>query len=372
MSVTIKVYYNKKVIITKEHLSNSILEINIPDKDFHPWSPDEPNIYEFEIKLYNTNLKSVIDTIKTYTTIRKITSAKDKKNNLRFKLNNKFIFNLGTLDQGYWSDGIYTPPSEEAMIYDIKKLKQLGFNTIRKHAKVEMSRYYYHCDKIGMLVWQDMPSGNIGEKKLWYPKQMNKGHDTNRSEESKKNYYKEWKDIITNFKFFQCIIIWTPFNEAWGQFDTKKVVDFTKALDPTRLINTASGGNHRNCGDIIDFHNYPQPKRFFKEMSKINVIGEYGGLGLDISNHTWTQKNWGYATYQTKQQITDVYVSFIYMIKELIEDGISAAIYTQTTDCEKEINGLITYDRKVIKIFEDKIKEANLMLINNYIKFIDN
>ena len=271
---------------------------------------------------------------------------------------------MGTLDQGYWPDGLYTPPSEEAMIYDINKLKELGFNTIRKHVKIEPYRYYYHCDKIGILIWQDMISGDQG-KNIRKQYKFDEGTDRKRSVESIETYYKEWGEIIDNLKFFQCIIIWIPFNEAWGQFDTEKVVNFTYNKDPTRLIDPASGGNSRDCGNIFDEHHYPAPYLNFTSNKTINVIGEYGGLALEIKNHTWKKNNWGYVNLNSKENVTKTYEEFAENLIIFIKYGVSAAIYTQTTDVEIEINGLITYDRAEMKIFEDRIKEANLKIIKS-------
>ena len=249
------------------------------------------------------------------------------------------------------------------MIYDIKKLKDLGFNTIRKHIKIEPHRYYYQCDIIGMLIWQDMPSGDRGDNK-WEPDILNGGDDRKRSQVSKDNYYKEWEEIIEDIKFFQSIIIWVPFNEAWGQFETENVVDFTQMIDSTRLINAASGGNHRICGNFLDIHHYPQPAQTLKYNGLINVLGEYGGLGLEIKGHTWKEDNWGYKVLKTKEEVTYNYNQYIETLIKLINTGLSAAIYTQTTDVESEINGLITYDREEIKIFEDEVKKMNAKLIS--------
>ena len=342
--------------------SNSEIVFNIPDKHFHPWSPKEPNIYSFNINLFDNNQK-IIDSIVSYTTLRKVEQKKDKNGIYRIYLNNKPLFNMGTLDQGYWPDGLYTPPSEEAMIYDINKLKELGFNTIRKHIKIEPYRYYYYCDKIGMLVWQDMPSGDRQNNK-WEFLKLNAGDDVNRSEESKNNYYKEWSEIIDNLKFFQCIIVWIPFNEGWGQFDTEKVVEFTKKQDSTRLINAASGGNHRICGNFLDLHSYPHPAQYLKVDNLINILGEFGGLALDIKGHTWKEDNWGYKTCKSKEEVTEKYEEYINLLINSFK-SFSAAIYTQTTDVEIEINGLITYDRAEIKVIEQRIKAANEKIINS-------
>jgi len=362
LPLSISLIYNEKEILKSNGFTNKEIIFKIPDEYFHPWSPSEPNIYIIKAQLLN-NKEEISDSISSYTTIRKIEQKKDKNGYYRIFLNNKPLFNMGTLDQGYWPDGLYTPPSEEAMIYDIQKLKDLGFNTIRKHIKTEPYRYYYFCDKIGMLIWQDMPSGDRQEN-IWEHHALNAGTDVKRSEESKKNYYKEWSEIIDNLKFFQCIIIWIPFNEAWGQFDTEKVVNFTKEKDPTRLINASSGGNHRICGNFLDVHSYPYPDQYLKVDSLINILGEFGGLALDIKGHTWKNDNWGYQTLNTKEEITKTYEEFINLIINKMK-GFSAAIYTQTTDVENEVNGLLTYDRAVVKVIEERIKVTNEKIINS-------
>ena len=361
LPINFELKYNNKVIGSVSGKTGDEITIKIEEEDFHPWSPSEPNIYDIHAELMS-ELGNVYDTITSYTTIRKIESKKDSLGFFRIYLNDKPIFNMGTLDQGYWPDGLYTPPSEEAMIYDIQKLKDLGFNTIRKHIKIEPYRYYYQCDKMGMLLWQDMPAGDIHDSH-WDSRNMDGGSDKERTQESKDNYYREWGEIIDNLKFFQCIIIWVPFNEAWGQFDTEAVVEFTQNKDPLRLINAASGGNHRICGNILDLHNYPQPDQYLKEETLINVLGEYGGLGLEIKNHTWKDDNWGYAVLKSKEEVTYRYKEYIEMLIEYVKTGFSAAIYTQTTDVESEINGLLTYDREEVKVFEAPVKEANEKLI---------
>ena len=362
LPLKVKLEFNEKEVQAVEGISNEEISIKIDDEDFHPWSPSEPNLYIIKAELLSD--KDVIDSIVSYTNIRKIEQRKDSSGNFRIYLNDHPLFNMGTLDQGYWPDGLYTPPSEEAMIYDIQKLKDLGFNTIRKHIKVEPWRYYYQCDKIGMLLWQDMPSGDLGGNK-WEPGTLNGGTDVERSEDSKRTYYKEWEEIIDHLKFFQCIIVWIPFNEAWGQFDTEKAVEFTKEKDPLRLVNAASGGNHRVCGNFLDLHSYPGPNQFIKEDSLINVLGEYGGLGLEIQGHTWKDDNWGYAVLESKEDVTKRYEEYIEDLIRLVKTGFSAAIYTQTTDVESEINGLITYDREELKIIEERIKAANQKLIES-------
>ena len=361
LSVGYIVEYNNKDIAFGFGISNEEITINITD-NFKPWSPSEPNLYKITGELIGFS-GEYLDKITTYTAVRKVESKKDISGTLRIFLNNKPLFNLGPLDQGYWPDGLYTPPSEEAMLFDIQTMKNLGFNTLRKYVKTESFRYYYNCDKLGMLVWQDMPSGNVNLSEEWDETIMDGGKDTERTQFSKENYKKEWEEIIDNLKFFQSIIIWTPFNEAWGQFETKDIVSFTREKDKTRLINAASGGNHRNCSDFVDFHTYPDPKIIFKYESLINVIGEFGGLGLEIKNHTWDDKSWSNYTVRNKEELTGNYTKYINTIKDnLVKEGISAAIYTQVTDVEGEINGLITYDRLDIKIY-DSIKKVNEELI---------
>ena len=364
LPINLSLEYNGQNITKMKGLSNDNIIIKFENNSFHPWSPSEPNIYTIRAELFNES-NQIIDSIQSYTTIRKIEQKKDETGYYRIYLNNNKIFNMGVLDQGYWPDGLYTPPSEEAMIYDINKLKELGFNTIRKHVKIEPYRYYYYCDKIGMLIWQDMPSGDQG-KNIRKQYKLEKGTDRRRSEQSIETYYKEWGEIIDNLKFFQCIIIWIPFNEAWGQFDTEKVANFTIIKDSTRLLNVASGGNHRKGGNIFDLHHYPEPSQFILYEDEINVIGEYGGLGLEIYNHTWKEDNWGYVKLNTKEEVTQKYEEFIDKLINLSKKGTSAAIYTQTTDVEIEINGLITYDRAEMKIYEDRIKAANYKIIKSF------
>ena len=364
LPISLSLEYKGQNIKKVKGISNDNITINLENNDFHPWSTYEPNIYTIKAELFNEK-NQLIDSIESYTTIRKIEQRKDENGYYRIYLNNKKIFNMGVLDQGYWPDGLYTPPSEEAMIYDINKLKELGFNTIRKHVKIEPYRYYYYCDKIGMLIWQDMPSGDQG-KNIRKQYKLDKGTDRRRSKASIETYYKEWGEIIDNLNFFQCIIIWIPFNEAWGQFDTEKVANFTIKKDSTRLLNVASGGNHRKGGNIFDLHHYPEPSQSMIYKDEINVIGEYGGLGLEICNHTWKKNNWGYVKLKSKEEVTEKYVEFIDEIINLTKNGTSAAIYTQTTDVEIEINGLITYDRAEMKIDEEKIKEANFKLLQSF------
>ena len=337
-------------------------ELRLGVKNPTLWSPENPYLYDMSITLSQNG--KVIDQVKSYTAFRKISVEKDKNGILRMCLNNKPLFHYGPLDQGWWPDGLYTAPTDEALLYDIKKTKEWGFNMIRKHVKVEPARWYYHCDKEGILVWQDMPSGDMGNR--WEPHKYNGGTDKERSVESVANYYQEWKEIMDLGVSHPSIVVWVPFNEAWGQFDTEKVVAWTKAYDPSRLVNPASGGNHRPCGDILDLHNYHGPDMFLFDAQRVTVLGEYGGIGLPLENHLWWNKrNWGYIQFKNSDEVTAEYVKYANELKGFVKRGFSAAVYTQTTDVEGEVNGLMTYDRKVIKINEAKVKAANQSVIKS-------
>lgn len=337
-------------------------ELRLGVKNPTLWSPENPYLYDMSITLSQNG--KVIDQVKSYTAFRKISVEKDKNGILRMCLNNKPLFHYGPLDQGWWPDGLYTAPTDEALLYDIKKTKEWDFNMIRKHVKVEPARWYYHCDKEGILVWQDMPSGDMGNR--WEPHKYNGGTDKERSVESVANYYQEWKEIMDLGVSHPSIVVWVPFNEAWGQFDTEKVVAWTKAYDPSRLVNPASGGNHRPCGDILDLHNYPGPDMFLFDAQRVTVLGEYGGIGLPLENHLWWNKrNWGYIQFKNSDEVTAEYVKYANELKGFVKRGFSAAVYTQTTDVEGEVNGLMTYDRKVIKINEAKVKAANQSVIKS-------
>ena len=337
-------------------------ELRLGVKNPTLWSPENPYLYDMSITMSQNG--KVIDQVKSYTAFRKISVEKDQNGILRMCLNNKPLFHYGPLDQGWWPDGLYTAPTDEALLYDIKKTKEWGFNMIRKHVKVEPARWYYHCDKEGILVWQDMPSGDMGNR--WEPHKYNGGTDKERSVESVANYYQEWKEIMDLGVSHPSIVVWVPFNEAWGQFDTEKVVAWTKAYVPSRLVNPASGGNHRPCGDILDLHNYPGPDMFLFDAQRVTVLGEYGGIGLPLENHLWWNKrNWGYIQFKNSDEVTAEYVKYANELKGFVKRGFSAAVYTQTTDVEGEVNGLMTYDRKVIKINEAKVKAANQSVIKS-------
>ena len=326
------------------------------------WSPESPFLYDLEIKLISKG--KVIDNIVTYFGMRKISIKKDINGTRRMMLNNKEYFQFGTLDQGWWPDGLYTAPSDDALKFDILKTKEFGFNMIRKHVKVEPARWYYHADKIGMLVWQDMPNGEKIGKPKWERNKFFNGEEFIPSFESEMNFKSEWKRIMNFLYSNPSIVCWVPFNEAWGQFKTKEISQLTKNFDPSRLVNAASGGNYYNVGDITDIHNYPEPRMLFYDPDRSNVLGEFGGIGLAIENHLWQKdKNWGYVKYKSSEKATDEYINFANQLLEMVHKGFSGAIYTQITDVEGEVNGLITYDRKIIKLDINRVKEINRKVI---------
>ena len=333
-------------------------EIILPMKDPRLWSPDDPFLYDLEISVIRKG--KVIDEVKSYFAMRKSSLKADENGVLRMMLNNEFVFQYGPLDQGWWPDGLYTAPADEALLFDIVKTKEMGFNTIRKHVKVEPARWYYHCDKTGVLVWQDMPSGDLGGGQWNTRPGMEGGRDKVRTEKSEMIYRKEWNAIIDYLYNFPCIVVWVPFNESWGQFKTAEIIKWTMEKDPSRLVNSASGGNFHEAGHILDLHNYPHPVMAKPEIfgsKQALVLGEFGGLGLPLEGHTWLEKNnWGYRSFENADTLFKTYSLYLDQIVPFIKRGLSAAIYTQTTDVEIECNGLMTYDRKVIKIPVNQLK----------------
>lgn len=330
------------------------------------WSPDSPFLYQVSLRLLEGN--ELIEEVKSYAAYRDVRMSKTPDGFQRIFLNGKPLFQYGPLDQGWWPDGLYTAPTDEALLFDIEKTKEMGFNMIRKHVKVEPARWYFHADRLGMLVWQDMPSGDMGNRWEVRPGIIREGVEKVRTPESEAIFKTEWQEIINEFKFFPSIVVWVPFNEAWGQFKTSEIVNLTRKLDPSRLINSASGGNFEMegasvVGDILDLHNYPDPvmpdPNIFGEKS-IMVLGEFGGLGLPIEGHTWQQKdNWGYQSFSSAGELKARYSGMIKDLAEYISRGLAAAIYTQTTDVEIETNGLMTYDRQIIKIPVEELKNMH-------------
>ena len=360
--VEVKVFDGKNLVAKGAALNGVPVELAMP-ANAKLWSPDSPFLYNMEVTLYKDG--KAIDQVKSYTAMRKYSIRKGQNGITRLQLNNKDYFQFGPLDQGWWPDGLYTAPTDEALVYDLKKTKDFGYNMVRKHVKVEPARWYTHCDQLGLIVWQDMPNG--GPSPQWQARNYFNGREAIRSAASEANYRKEWKEIIDCLYSYPSIAVWVPFNEAWGQFKTPEIVAWTKEYDPSRLVNPASGGNHYTCGDILDLHHYPGPNMFLYDPRRATVLGEYGGIGLVVEGNTWVndKKNWGYVKFNTSDEVTNEYIKYGKHLLELIQKGFSAAVYTQTTDVEGEINGLMTYDRKVIKMNEAKVREINQQICNS-------
>ncbi len=358
--VEVRLLEGNKPVAAGASLCGLPIELPMPE-DAKLWSPESPSLYDMEVTLYKDG--KVADKVKSYTAFRKFSVRRDSCGITRLQLNNKDYFQFGPLDQGWWPDGLYTAPTDEALEYDLKKIKDLGFNMVRKHVKVEPARWYAHCDRLGLIVWQDMPNG--GPSPEYQDHNYFNGMEVTRSADSEANYRKEWKEIIDYLYSYPSIGVWVPFNEAWGQFKTTEIAAWTKEYDPGRLVNSASGGNHYMCGDMLDIHHYPDPELYLYDPARATVLGEYGGIGMALEGHLWLpDRNWGYIQYNTPEEVTDEYRNYANQLLELIKKGFSAAVYTQITDVEGEVNGLITYDRKIVKVDETKVKDINRQICN--------
>jgi len=376
-SIRTSVFFNGEKIAFGEGKPNIPLTLKIDTPQL--WSPDNPNLYDLKLILVNPS-GAVIDQVDSYFGMRKI-SLGDHKGVKYLFLNNRPLFHYGTLDQGWWPDGLLTPPSDQAMKYDIEMTKKMGFNMIRKHVKIEPDRWYYYCDKLGLMVWQDMPSFN--RLALKTEEEIEKTKRKDRIYNALERIYREDEDLkrsskdATQFEFelrrmvdihynAPSIVIWVPFNEGWGQYDTCRITDFIKRLDPHRLVNSTSGWTLRACGDIYDIHTYDVNLTVPPTaVDRATVVGEFGGIGYPIEKNLWNPKmrNWGYQTYYNAQELLKNYIYKFNQIVEMKErNGLSAAVYTQTTDVEGEINGLMTYDRKVTKMPTETLKELHTKL----------
>ncbi len=336
---------------------------SLPIKNPRLWSPEDPFLYGLKLQLKDQN-GAVVDEVDAYFGMRSVTMGK-VNGVTRTLLNGKFVFQIGLLDQGYWPDGIFTAPTEEALLYDIEVAKRSGFNVIRKHIKVEPQRWYYHCDRLGLLVWQDMPN-------LWEP-------DGDDSVAIRKQFRAELKEMMDQHMNAPSIVMWVPFNENWGAFEATDITNWVKEYDPTRWVNGNSGYNYApgyrpaygdpGNGDFVDLHHYgriedqalPHP-----DEHRAASLGEFGGKGLFVRDHLWPVKNDAYEMMISKEVLTDTYVLMLSQIEQQMKyGGLSAAIYTQTSDVEHEINGLVTYDRWVEKMSFDKVKSINQAVIKS-------
>jgi len=337
----------------------------------HPrvWTPDDPYLYDLKVQLIRDG--RVVDEVGSYFAMRKFGLVKDGKGHQRFALNDQPLFLYGPLDQGYFPDGLYTSPSEEAMLFDIEYTKQIGCNMIRKHIKVEPLRWYYHCDRLGMIVWQDMPNGGLIDGEVVAALSLilgfhrNDKHRLNRfgrdDVENRARYRSELQGMIDHLYNAACIAVWVPFNESWGQFQSAAVAKWVKEYDPTRLVDHASGWFDQGAGDFQSKHIYFKKLKRPKRDHRAFVISEFGGYSLKVAEHLWDEnKKFGYRLYETSEALTEAYLSLLEKeLKPLILQGLTAAVYTQTTDVEIEINGYLTYDRKVEKMDAEKLRQAH-------------
>ena len=303
------------------------------------------------------------DTVRSYFAMRTVGTGKDAAGHPCLLLNGQPYFHHGVLDQGYWPDGLYTAPSDEALIYDITLMKRLGFNMLRKHIKIEPMRWYYHCDRLGMLVWQDMPSGGGQYNLLIISAPLITGVHLKDSHyrlfartdaEGRDSYTRELEELVAQLQNCPCIVLWVPFNEGWGQFDAKNAVRLLRRLDPTRLIDHASGWHDQGVSDVKSLHVYFKPYRFKPDKKgRAVVLSEFGGYNLPVAGHTWNAKNFGYKGYQTPEALGEA-VKTLYetQIVPACKSGLAADVYTQLSDVEDEVNGFVTYDRRVKKLPE--------------------
>jgi beta-galactosidase/beta-glucuronidase len=361
VKVKVTVLAKGKKIASAEQAAGDNIRLKFPQP--HLWSPDDPFLYDLNIQVIRGG--RVVDEVTSYMGMRKISVAKDANGTPRIMLNNHFLFQLGFLDQGWWPGGLYTPPTDEAILFDLKKTKEFGYNMLRKHTKVEPARWYYHCDKMGILVWQDMPTGDMDH----HPK--NEAGEIIRKAQSSYEFDQELKAMINQHFNHPSIVQWVPFNEGWGQFNTIEICNWVKKLDPTRLVDGPSGWiDFPGAGDVQDMHKYPGPGiPESKGDNRALVLGEYGGLGLPVDGHTWQQKkNWGYVSYKSRQELQQAYIKLIDQLPGLIQKGLSAAVYTQITDVEGEVNGFMTYDRKVQKLLSPETIKANKSLFEVHIE----
>ena len=357
-------YFGTDNVLVKIYDGNDLIAqtkcttVKIPD--FKPWSPESPF-------LYNVEFIACGECIKSYFGMRKFSIIKDENGTLRLALNNKPYIHNGLLDQGYYPDGFLTPPSNDAMKNDIETIKSMGFNMLRKHIKIEPMLWYHYCDVNGILVWQDMINGGgkyglevsaipfVGIKLKDSNYKMFKRTDA----ECRELYYKELSEMLENLYNCPCIAMWVPFNEGWGQFDSKKAYEFIKNFDSTRTVDSTSGWHDNGTTDVISEHIYFTPIKA-KKGNRPYVLSEFGGFSHRIKGHTFNDKMFGYKIYNSKESLTKAYINcFNNTIIPQVKTTISATVYTQVTDVEDELNGLMTYDREVIKIDPDKVKEVN-------------
>ena len=336
------------------------LPATIPVEDFEAWTPEHPRLYDFSVRCGE-------DEVRSYFAMRCFTVEKDAQGVPRLCLNHEPYFQNGLLDQGYWPDGLYTAPTDEALIYDIQTMKSMGFNMLRKHIKVEPLRWYYHCDRLGMLVWQDMPNGGGSYNPLVITAPLFTGLSLPdnryglfaREDAACRIAYKtELGDMVTHLYNCPCICMWVPFNEGWGQFDAQEMYDYVRALNPSRLVDHASGWHDQGVGELRSLHVYFYKYRFRPDaMGRATLLSEFGGYVYPVEGHCFNEKRFGYKQLNTPEKLEQA-LKKLYReeIRPAKEKGLAAAVYTQVSDVEDELNGLLTYDRQVVKIKPEIMK----------------
>ena len=350
--------------------------LNIPEEHFFPWSPDTPFLYDLTVGT-NQGEEAGLDTVHSYFALRKWSCAPDAHGVLRFCLNDKPILLNGLLDQGYWPEGLYTPPSDAAVERELSEVKALGFNLLRKHAKIEPQRWYYHCDRLGLIVWQDIVNGGSAYN-LWFVTYLTNvlqpllrrfpdGKACRRllsraKPAGREEYAHELADTVQALRCHPCIACWVPFNEGWGQFDAGKAVQALRALDGTRLVDEASGWFDQGGGDVHSLHNYFYPLRI-RPQKRTVALSEYGGIAWPMPGHEPPHKTYGYGTAKDRQELTASYKKLqLKTVLPQLEKGLSALVYTQLTDVEDEVNGLFTYDRAAVKPDANAVRSVNAAL----------
>ena len=347
--------------------------LNIPEEHFFPWSPDTPFLYDLTVGT-NQGEEAEFDTVHSYFALRKWSCAPDAHGVLRFCLNDKPLLLNGLLDQGYWPEGLYTPPSDAAVERELSEVKALGFNLLRKHAKIEPQRWYYHCDRLGLIVWQDMVNGGSAYN-LWFVTYLTNvlqpllrrfpdGKACRRllsraKPAGREEYANELADTVQALRCHPCIACWVPFNEGWGQFDAGKAVQALRTLDGTRLVDEASGWFDQGGGDVHSLHNYFYPLRI-RPQKRTVALSEYGGIAWPMPGHEPPRKTYGYSTAKDRQELTARYKKLqLKTVLPQLEKGLSALVYTQLTDVEDEVNGLFTYDRASVKPDANAVRSVN-------------
>ena len=350
--------------------------LNIPEEHFFPWSPDTPFLYDLTVGT-NQGEEAGLDTVHSYFALRKWSCAPDAHGVLRFCLNDKPILLNGLLDQGYWPEGLYTPPSDAAVERELSEVKALGFNLLRKHAKIEPQRWYYHCDRLGLIVWQDIVNGGSAYN-LWFVTYLTNVLQpllrrfpdgkaaysllSRAKPAGREEYAHELADTVQALRCHPCIACWVPFNEGWGQFDARKAVQTLRTLDGTRLVDEASGWFDQGGGDVHSLHNYFYPLRI-RPQKRTVALSEYGGIAWPMPGHEPPHKTYGYGTAKDRQELTARYKKLqLKTVLPQLENGLSALVYTQLTDVEDEVNGLFTYDRAAVKPDANAVRSVNAAL----------